>query len=311
MIRGADSDVWFAGWEGVSRFDGTGWHHYSMVEGERLEMWEEALGGAIALSLVRSPDQSVVAGSCGGIYRYEDGTWVESWPAEAEFVWRLCPWPLAIGPGEELWFGHFDGQANGFGLFHFDGSEWSRHEADAMTEYELVDGFLEPKNVTAGQFLSDNMVTSIALDPDNSLWSVSAGPSNALDYFNGQEWSTLSGDEYLKGEVLSVCEGPDGSLWFQTDQGFSHYDGRIWTTYSISDMDLDYGYFSSSTTGPDGDFWLGELGGLLRFDGKDLTYFTFPDEVMGGGIGLPAIDQDGAVWAPGHDGVLRFVPPES
>jgi ligand-binding sensor domain-containing protein len=119
---------------------------------------------------------------------------------------------------------------------------------------------------------------------------------------------TVSGPEYFSGEILSITEGQDKSLWFQTEQGFSHFDGVTWTVYSISGEPLVYRYFSHSTTGVDGDLWFVDEDGLFHFDGENLTYFTIPEEFSAGGIIPVAVDDDGAVWLPSPNGVVRFTP---
>ena len=275
-LRGPDGDMWFGTDSGVSRFDGDSWYNYRLVEGERLDFWEDTGFPLVVLSLTLSPDGHVVAGGCGGIYRYAGGEWNDYWPADSDFVWMDCTWPLAVGPEEELWFGIFDGQTNGFGVFHFDGDVWTRYQDDTMTEFDIVEGFPEVTTATEGKFLADNFVTSIATDPDGAMWFVT---SNMISRFDGQEWMNISGIEYLLGEILSVTGGLDRPLWFHTDQAFSHFDGEIWTAYSITDVPMEHFPSSYSTTDIYGDLWFGVPNGLFHFDGENLTNFNLPEEL--------------------------------
>jgi ligand-binding sensor domain-containing protein len=174
IVRGPNGDMWFATYSGVSRFDGAIWKHYSIVEGERLEMLEEA-GMLQTLALTVSPDGDVVAGGCGGIYRYEDGDWIDFWPADSDFILNFCIFPLAIGPEEELWIVPLDPQVNGYGVFHFNGDGWILYEEDTMTDFDIIEDIPEERTVTEGKFLSDDLVTSLATDPDGATWLVTGG----------------------------------------------------------------------------------------------------------------------------------------
>lgn len=66
---------------------------------------------------------------------------------------------MAVVAEDDLWFG----------IFHLDNGGLTRYEDETMTEFEIVEGLPKESTVTEGEFLPDNLVTSIVTDPDGSV----------------------------------------------------------------------------------------------------------------------------------------------
>lgn len=300
---GPDGDVWFGTTSGVLRFDGEKWNQYRLVDGERLEFWEDF---PPVLSLTVSPDGDLIAGACGGIYQFRDESWFVVPLTDADFFGRNCFGPVAVGPEGDLWFSIWDGQTNGFGIFHLSDGGLTRYTDDYVIDYEMVEGFPEERNSTEGEWLPDNFVTTIITDLSGAVWIASGGETAELSRFDGQEWTTISGTDYLLGEFLSATKGPDGSLWFHTDQGFSHFDGETWITYLIREKPMNYVSFSHSTIDGLGNFWFFDDSGSYHFDGGTLIFVTVGDEEPSSGV-LPIADFDeGGIWLAGDEGFVRI-----
>jgi ligand-binding sensor domain-containing protein len=62
--------------------------------------------------------------------------------------------------------------------------------------------------------------------------------------------------------VWSIAVAPDGTLWFGTDHGLSHFDGETWTTYTMEDG-LPSTPITSIAVTADGKLWFSSGGGYI------------------------------------------------
>jgi hypothetical protein len=65
-------------------------------------------------------------------------------------------------------------------------------------------------------------------------------------------------------------------LWFGTDKGVSHFDGKTWTTFTTADG-LAGDNARAIAIASDGAVWAGTGGGISRFDGQAWTAYTPAD----------------------------------
>ncbi len=60
---------------------------------------------------------------------------------------------------------------------------------------------------------------------------------------------------------------PDGTLWFSTGAGLSHFDGPRWTTYTPA-TGLPAKFVFALAFSSDGALWVSTQEGLLRYQGN-------------------------------------------
>jgi signal transduction histidine kinase/ligand-binding sensor domain-containing protein len=91
------------------------------------------------------------------------------------------------------------------GLNRYDGSRWTAFDS------------------RHGDLLQDNVLT-VFRDNQQRLW---VGTGGGVNVYDGQVWSSLDRNDGLSGSfVNTICQGPDGDLWFGTDHGLTRYRPR-------------------------------------------------------------------------------------
>lgn len=117
--------------------------------------------------------------------------------------------------------------------------------------------------IVAGQnSYNPNYVFSVHVAADGTVLAGTWG--GGVSRFDGKHWSNLTTRDGLAGNIVfSIAEGPEGVLWFGTDQGVSRYDGQSWQTIS-SDQGLfdDHVYALAITAA--GEVWAGTRGAVAR-----------------------------------------------
>jgi len=113
-------------------------------------------------------------------------------------------------------------------------------------------------------------------------------------------WRTFTTADGLASDtVTTIYQTQDGTLWFGTIQGLSHYNGE-WETYTTADG-LVHNQVTAILQDQEGVVWIGTRGGLSRYDGKEWA------PVPSGGLAgrdVSAISQleDDALWFGTLDG---------
>jgi len=109
--------------------------------------------------------------------------------------------------------------------------------------------------------------------------------------------------------VPSIAIDNDGTVWFGTAGGVSHFDGSNWTTYTkydglVSDMVVSMAIDTAGVK------WFGAIeGGVSSFDGNNWTTFTAADglasdcEVRCIAVDLENVKWFGSKWA----GISKYV----
>lgn len=113
---------------------------------------------------------------------------------------------------------------------------------------------------------------ALALAPDNSLWAAGATALDGFKQFSlaAEQWETITCtvDAPQGLDIVSAVSEPDGSLWFATRTGVSHFDGDIWRQFTERDG-LPGGPLTSLVLDSQGKLIVGGAGGLARFTGDD------------------------------------------
>ncbi len=121
------------------------------------------------------------------LYRFDGKTW--SWMREPRVLSTFLHGIWGTGEGG-LWVG-----TRAYGLFHFDGQDWTRHG--------VRDG------------LSSNRIRVILQTDDKSVW---VGTDKGISRFDGRTWMTHALPAKLEVGNESLRKGRDGSLWINAGE---------------------------------------------------------------------------------------------
>lgn len=310
LARAADGTLWLATDDGVGRFDGQAWTHFTLRDGL-------PAGEVTAIAVL--PSGEVWAGTPAGLARFDGAGWQVVDPAAVDYLvadesgalWavvggrdlarlegdtlvRLAALPgslavrgLAVGQGD-AWLATADGVA------HYDGNAWT-------------------VTTTADGLPSDD-VTAVAVDAAGAVWAATSGDEQQADIvtFNGEVWTPhpardATAEVLLSDIVRDVLTTPDGDLWLATPAGVNRYrDGR-WTAYTMDDglpgrdvRRLAWAYDA---------LWAATDTGLGRFqEGSWSAFGTVTHGRVGDGVHDLAVAPDGRLWVsldPGWPDGLR------
>lgn len=117
-------------------------------------------------------------------------------------------------------------------------------------------------------------IRAIFQDSKGNYWfgslqeGVAVYNSNAFTYFSAK-------DGLKDNQILSIQEDKNGTIWFETQNGVSSYNGRsieVQTKNTIMNSQGDWVKL-------DNDIWFaaGNKEGVYRYDGKKLNYLGFPN----------------------------------
>jgi ligand-binding sensor domain-containing protein len=174
---------------GISRFDGKNWTTYPASR-------TGGVGEYPILSMAADRDGVLWVGS-GGVSRYDGENWTH-YKTELGMDIPVAT-ALAVGKDGELWVG-------GGGITRYDGESWTHY---SCAEMGLKDA-------------DDCGVGALAIDMNGALW-IGVGKWGVICY-DGENWTRYTKEDGLAGNsVLSIKLAADGSLWFGTEQGLSHY----------------------------------------------------------------------------------------
>lgn len=184
---------------------------------------------------------------------------------------------LAEGKNGEMWF------ATEGGLARYDHGVWNhwKHEDGLGADYELV------KNQN-----------SFMTDPAD----VSTHHAKQKVEMGLQDVTTAYNPNY----IVAIAVDAEGAVWAGTwGGGLSRFDGKDWTTMTMSDGLPSNHIFSLYADGAD--LWIGTSHGLVKKtpDGS-LTTYTREDGLYSDAVFSLAKDQDGTLWVGSYGGVARL-----
>ncbi len=219
-----------------------------------------------------------------------------------------------------------------------DGSEWVR-ASDALyhfagtgvTRYDLADdpsvfrsryGLTED---TAGAIWVASTLGAIRISEgrieklytDSPAWHIfQDSQQNVWLTTNGKGIQRFSrtpfvhfGPEAVRSVVWDTDQAPDGTFWFATQVGVTHYDERAQTfTHYGPEDGLPSQVVRSVHYHPQWhQLWVSTYEGLARFDGSRFVAYThFPDGTPFGFVRGLSSDARGVLWATTRDGALRY-----
>jgi signal transduction histidine kinase/ligand-binding sensor domain-containing protein len=285
-----DGSVWFRTSEGLSRFDGTKF---------------TSLPFAPAPS--RSPDGSEFGGHSLRITA--EGV---VWLASATGLWQFDGRSLrraTLPPGS------LHGDTTGLHL-DLNGAVWFAQRGVGVTQWKEthLDTF-----TSANGFFTDeiNVIETLRNNAKGSVVWLGTSGEGACRFDGTSLVNFTKGDGLIDhGQITDIQAGPDGSIWFATDNGISRFDERTFINYTSADG-LHNNHVNSVVTRAEGGVWIGmdspglnfPAGGAAFLDGSRIERMEgkrgFPSEP--GDVTGVRRTSDGAIWwtrAPG--GLTRF-----
>jgi signal transduction histidine kinase/DNA-binding response OmpR family regulator/ligand-binding sensor domain-containing protein/protocatechuate 3,4-dioxygenase beta subunit len=244
--------VWLGTWGGVAHFEQEHFRSWTVTNG---------LAGKRVMDLDLAPDGTVWALSgTNGLTHLNDrevlGTVPASMNPELLGGMHGLAHRILCEPDGTAWVGgylsglaHFDGRHFGpawvrpiesslrvfasttsnntysypvMGLWRdADGTLWVATELGGLNRYDGKQWTLFDSH--HNEILQDN-VLAVFRDHQNRLW---VGTGGGVSVYDGQVWSSLDKNDGLAGGMVNtICQGPDGDLWFGSDQGLTRYRPR-------------------------------------------------------------------------------------
>jgi len=226
--------MWAATWKGLSRFDGNGFHTFTVADG-LVDKW--------VYTLAIDRDGRIWCGTEGGVSRYDarqpipKSQWV-SWtnhdgvgaPIEAVM-------PKEAGDS-------YDAGSPAGGRHHTAGG---------------------PKDISKP--VNPNYVSSALFDREGRLWVGTLG--GGLARFDGRTWTNYTTRDGLSGDVVYslALDETRNILWVGTEDGVSRYDFKTFTSFRKEDG-LFAGAVYAVAVDPAGDKWFGSYGQVSRYQGE-------------------------------------------
>ena len=223
--------MWAATWKGLSRFDGKGFHTFTVADG-LVDKW--------VYTLAIDRDGRIWAGTEGGVTRYDPR------PAAT----RAARW--------SSWTNH-DGVGAPAPPVTPESTEASYY---APNRHHAAGG---PKDISRP--VNPNYVSSSLFDREGRLWVGTMG--GGLARFDGKRWTSYTTKEGLSGDVVyaMALDEKRNVLWIGTNEGVSRYDFRTFTNFRKDDG-LFAGAVYAVAVDPAGDKWFGSYGQVSRYRGE-------------------------------------------
>jgi ligand-binding sensor domain-containing protein len=157
----------------------------------------------------------------------------------------------------------------------------------------------------ATRYLGVNQVQALLFTADDTLWAATDGGAVRWDLATGSHKQYTTADGLASDYVTDVAQALDGSLWFATLGGVTHFGQGAWTSYSEADGLVDHAV-QAIAVDRDGTLWAGTTEGVGRFDGVSWTTHFPGDRAW-----EIALAPDGALWfASDAAGLRRYAPAE-
>jgi len=228
--------------------------------------------------ILKARDGSIYVGTNGGLSHFKDGKFTNTAISAGKGYGVSSLQSLAEDAQGRLWIGSVRGL------------------------FTLKDGKLEDKSKT---FKTPDTIYAIYAQKDGSVWFATEH-QGIYQYRNDQVIAHYTTAEGLSGNNVKVIhEARDGTLWFGTFGGISHYAAGKFTNYTTNEG-LASNFVRSFKEDDDGTFWIGTYdGGLSRF--KDGKFFNFTTEngLFNNGVFATVEDGKGNFWISSNKGIFR------
>jgi len=173
---------------GISRFDGESWIVYTPNE--------IGVTSCNFMNMAFDPDDSLWISGSNVVVQYDGETWT-NFSSESGLKIPLALY-IDIGSDGRVWI------LGGSGVSCYDGNSWTHHSADDIGAKEIKE------------------IAPLAVDHENIVWLGLI--DEGVFRFDGVNWTKFAPNGApILNNVFSIVVAPDGSLWFGTENGLSHY----------------------------------------------------------------------------------------
>ena len=144
---------------------------------------------------------------------------------------------------------------------------------------------------------------AVLVESSGLVW---AGSSVGATKFDGRDTLLLTAYEngLVDSRVRSLFHEPDGTMWFGTESGLTHWDGAAHNFTATNG--LISGAIRTIARGPDGTLWFGGDYGLARYAKGQFTRFTSTNGLPVDQVNQVVVSRENTVWLATSGGLLRF-----
>jgi len=301
---GPDGTVWLACDEGLAAFDGTTWFRWTEWDGTSLveltRVWTCQDSGILWLGLRNG---GVVEIRGGSVFRWVAGDPITtsrsvSLASEGRTVWvgmdhaRLAAYDggswriVELLPNAPFWYRVFD-----LAVDHA-GTKWVCCRGAGLLRYDGESVFAY---TPANSPLTNYEPETVMVDDEGVVWVFDG---RQLLAFNGKVWAVFDESSgFPLTSVASMCQAPDGALWFGGYPGVCRYDGSRWEHFRAATSGLPSDEVYGVAQALDGRTWFATWDGLACKQGDAwITFTTSNSGLAFDELFDVAVDEDGTVW---------------
>ena len=262
ILEDQNGNLWFGtSNEGVSRYDGATFTHFTTKEG---------LSSNTVMSILEDKNGDLwFATWGGGVSRYDGESFTHFTTNEGLSSNDVVS--ILEDQNGNLWFATWVG-----GVTCYDGQSFT--------------------HFTTNEGLSGNRVRSVLEDTKGNLWFGTY--QGGVNRYDGKSFTHFTTNEGLShNHIRAMCEDQNGNLWFGTiGGGVNRYDGKSFTHFTTQEG-LSHDHVSSIHKDQSGNLWFGtERGGLNYYDGKRFTHITTQQGLSNNNIETILADRKGNLW---------------
>ncbi|HEY0654234.1 MAG TPA: two-component regulator propeller domain-containing protein [Chryseosolibacter sp.] len=260
--------LWFAGAEGVTRYDHNQFIHFTTHHG---------LAGNRVLSIGENDHGTLWFGTHeNGVSRYDEGRFETLTKEEGLPSNRI--WAIIKDGSGNLWF---CSQGEGIALY----------SGDAVCAFRPAQG------------LAHGLVWSIVEDLKANLW---IGTDDGISYYDGEYFTNITAKHGLPvGLVSALGMDSTGVLWAGTNGGLSRWDGKKLNIYSTPQGLADSQVSELIVESPNS-IWLATAKGISRFDGERFENFTLSPSPFDLRPRCLYLDRQRALWIGTARGLFKY-----
>ena len=294
--------MWFATWEGVSKYDGYSFQSFYASAGDTSGL----ISNRISNIYLDSSDQIWVTDGNGSysVYNYD----------QDKFLTVLndsVSQEVTDGLARSIY------RTQGYG-----NTEWFINEKDSILLATFHDGSTKRyyKTLFDDDGLNDENLTDLFIDDSGIIWvgTESSGVNKAdigAKPFYHYKSIPFNSNSLVDNVVRAVLEDKDGNLWVGTTNkgvtkidlsgNYSHYTARVNDSISLIDNRVRCLFADFK-----GDVWIGTRGGLSKFSpvrGTFRSYSKFvPPYLPHNSIYWMMEDHDNVLWIATFNGLARY-----